>query len=650
MQPSGRPITKADKPEAASAAKDAKKEADTKKTQTVGKDAHTKRAVVSVGEPKRKVVNKKRSRQTTESKDKPADAQPESGQRKSTEKASEQAKDGENRRLWSSIVVSPDAKEGKDKSDRQKLASSDQAEKQESVDRQQKPARKAKTRENPAKLRDRSKGDSSRKPSSSEKTRENDFRQGNRRKGSNQLSDCVKAADSENLQDSNHQRRLSERERKEQSREERGAYFEDNSVSAKPQESDKRKKKMKSRSVRSAEERKAYREERDRKVVESSRTAEKDAKPSPERGQRNVRGKRRTEVKCRVPPESAPKPTTSASELARIPEVEEKTEKSPSTSDKKKKRSPRGEKKSPKEHKTSGENKVSPKEQRKSPREHKRVSPRDRPQSEKIQPRERRNKKKKSTRRYTDDLKETPTQGENLTAQANKSTEKQSKTDEAKLNEVVSKIVLNVLGSVTEWYTETFPEETQSQEGECLQRLIPEIIITEAPDDTNDENADKPDVKIPDTASDAVLPGKELCKGDSDPAAGNEDEDSHVGTKNHSSLGVTTSADHLDTMVLSQKNKRNDSKRKGKELRATKSEDRTPSMMGGVIHGIEVQNNSEGNMTRSTACRIKAMDRAIRKSVHDSDTVGLATNEKGSGECAEQVGRKTEAADCSAVI
>ena len=125
-------------------------------------------------------------------------------------------------------------------------------------------------------------------------------------------------------------------------------------------------------------------------------------------------------------------------------------------------------------------------------------------------------------------------------------------------------------------------------------------------------------------------------------------------------VNTTTSADHLNAISYS---KAPDKKlshntpvgkisepnvhfKENKTLRSTKSEVMTSSTGGStqLSHGIEAQNNSEGNISHGTACRLKATQQDLPKRKVEIPTIDIATNEKGSGESCEAGTSKQETA------
>ncbi len=144
--------------------------------------------------------------------------------------------------------------------------------------------------------------------------------------------------------------------------------------------------------------------------------------------------------------------------------------------------------------------------------------------------------------------------------------------------------------------------------------------------------------------------------------------------ENRRSLSATTSAGHLVSSKPCGGKRAASSAPAGKtsefslgakrdtELRCAKSEEMTSATGGGgagggggvgagkALQGIELQNNSEGNVTRATAPRKAAEAAAAAPAtalLGKTEVVAMATNEKGSGESAEQVGgRKTELTWC----
>ena len=124
----------------------------------------------------------------------------------------------------------------------------------------------------------------------------------------------------------------------------------------------------------------------------------------------------------------------------------------------------------------------------------------------------------------------------------------------------------------------------------------------------------------------------------------------------HHIVGTTVSADHLETVSISRTPGRNLSHanpvlkksepniclKEGQSLRLTKSDVMNSSTNSSVKvpHGIEAQNKSEGNTTQSNG-RLKSTQKAVSKLNVNIPTVGIATNEKGSGEAVEASARKT---------
>ena len=122
-------------------------------------------------------------------------------------------------------------------------------------------------------------------------------------------------------------------------------------------------------------------------------------------------------------------------------------------------------------------------------------------------------------------------------------------------------------------------------------------------------------------------------------------------------VNITTSADHLEMMSynkaagrklspVEKKSEPNVHFKESRTLRSTKSEVMTSSTNGSikVPHGIEAQNNSEGNISRGTACRLEATQQDLPKLKVDVPTINIATNEKGSGESFEAAAQKRETA------
>ena len=321
---------------------------------------------------------------------------------------------------------------------------------------------------------------------------------------------------------------------------------------------------------------------------------------------------------------------------------------------------------------------------KRSPRSSEKASPRDNG----LKPR--RNKKKRSTRLYTDIPIETTEvicakddekpmvsdiRGLQPSVKGDVNTENLVKTATVLVNTAVAEAMTIVRGTAGPVEKETNNEEIRKVASTVLKHVFyivchkwklyySHIQSTnfDSVEDTDDVTIDNDN--LPQTNDINEVNNKIIWKND-DATASNLITDDCIPLTDgeavkdelvHHIVGTTVSADHLETVSISRTPGRNLSHanpvlkksepniclKEGQSLRLTKSDVMNSSTNSSVKvpHGIEAQNKSEGNTTQSNG-RLKSTQKAVSKLNVNIPTVGIATNEKGSGEAVEASASKT---------
>ena len=321
---------------------------------------------------------------------------------------------------------------------------------------------------------------------------------------------------------------------------------------------------------------------------------------------------------------------------------------------------------------------------KRSPRSSGKASPRDNG----LKPR--RNKKKRSTRLYTDIPTETTEvicakddekpmvseiRGFQQSVKGDVNTENLVKTATVLVNTAVAKAIAIVSGTAGSVEREIKNEEIKIVASTVLKHVFYIVYHKWKLYHSHIQNTNLDSVKHTDdvTIDNDNLPqindinegnNKIICK-NNDAAAANLIVDNCIPLTDgetvkdelvHHIVGTTVSADHLETMSMSRtpgrklshanpvlkKSEPNICLKEGQSLRLTKSDIMNSSTNSSVKvpHGIEAQNKSEGNTTQSNG-RLKSTQKAVSKLNVNIPTVGIATNEKGSGEAVEASASKT---------